>query len=205
MKCRCTKDGAFEERRWKAGWLVVAVALSATTATMACQSAGSTSGCPSAEQAGPPVDAALMAFLSAARALHHEADLREGASDRGGAIASLERLVALPAPKAVEVEEVLADARARLADLRLEQGDLEGAERDVRSGLAQVTGPTYFRGHLLEVGGRIEEARSRALADAGKPDEAARAKARAVALLEDAVHVQERVIARALGDGGNDE
>jgi hypothetical protein len=182
----------------KLGWLVLAVAVSGATALAAgCRGEPSTAGCPSAEPAGPPVDEALMAF-------HHEADVRQSASDTAGAIASLERLVALPAPAAVEVDEVLADARARLAELRLAQGDTDGADRDVRAGLQRVTGPTYFRGHLLEVEGLLEEVRARALADAGKSEEAARARARAVDLLEEAVKVQERVIDRALADGGKD-
>ena len=162
-------------------------------------------GCPGAGSTAPPVDEALVAFLSAARALHHEADIRESSGDTPGAIASLERLVVLRAPKAVEVEEVLADAHARLAELRLERGDLEGAARDVQSGLAQVEGPTYFRGHLLEVEGLLEEARAAGLADAGKAQEAAQARAKAVSSLEEAVHVQEQVINHVLADGGRNE
>jgi len=190
----------------KLGWLVLAVAFGGVSVALAagCRGEGSTAGCPSAEPPGPPVDEALMAFLSAARALHHEADIRQSASDSAGAIASLERLVALPAPGAVEVDEVVADARARLAELRLGQGDVDGADRDVHAGLQRVKGPTYFRGHLLEVEGLLEEARAGALADAGKSEEAARARAKAVDLLEEAVKVQERVIDRALADGGKD-
>ncbi len=189
----------------KLGWLVLTVAVGTSAALVAgCRGEGSTAGCPSAEPAGPPVDEALMAFLSAARALHHEADVRQSANDTPGAITSLERLVALPAPGVVEVDEVVADARARLAELRLGQGDVDGADRDVHAGLERVKGPTYFRGHLLEVQGLLEEARGRALADAGETAEAARARARAVDLLEEAVKVQESVIDRALADGGKD-
>ncbi|HEX3345810.1 MAG TPA: hypothetical protein VHS09_14600 [Polyangiaceae bacterium] len=189
----------------KLGWLVVAVTVGAGAAlTAGCRGEPSTRGCPSAEPASPPVDEALTAFLSAARALHHEADVRQSADDTAGAVAALERLVALPAPAAIEVNEVVADARARLAELRLGQGDVDGAERDVRAGLERVEGPTYFRGHLLEVEGLLEERRGVDLADAGKTAEAARARARAVDLLEEAVKVQEQVIDRALADGGRD-
>ncbi|HEY3815570.1 MAG TPA: hypothetical protein VGL81_00280 [Polyangiaceae bacterium] len=188
----------------KLGWILLAVALGGGAAIVGCRGEGSTPGCPSAEPAGPPVDESLLAFLSAARALHHEADVRQGASDTPGAIAALERLVALPSPPAVEVDEVVADARARLAELRLGQGDVDGADRDVHAGLERVKGPTYFRGHLLEVEGLLEEARGNALADAGKGADAARARARAVDLLEQAVKVQEGVIDRALADGGKD-
>jgi len=191
----------------KLGWLVLAFAIGGSAATFAlaavgCRSEGSSAGCPSAEPAAPLVDEGLLAFLSAARALHHEADIRQSSGDAAGAVASLERLVALPAPTAVEVDEVIADARARLAELRLEKGDVDGAYRDVQAGLQRVKGPTYFRGHLLEVEGLIEEARAVALGDAGRGEEAARAKVRAVTLLEEAVQVQERVIDRALADGG---
>lgn len=168
----------------------------------ACRDQVAPAGCPSAQPAQPAIDEAVMAFLSGARALHHEADIHEKDGDVDGAVASLRRLVAMPAPSAVEVQEVLADAHARLAELELLEGDVAGATRDVEAGLRTVQGPTYFRGHLLEVQGRVEEARANALADAGKSDQAAAAKARALTALEQAVHVQEQVIEHALADGG---
>ena len=144
-------------------WLGLLLVLSLAGA--GCRNEGATTaGCPSSEPSGTPVDTTIMAFLSAARALHHEADLREKSGDAPGAIAALERLVAMPAPAATEVDEVLADTRARLAELRLGRGDLDGADRDVRDGLLRASGPTYFRGHLLEVQGLIEEARATGLA-----------------------------------------
>ena len=159
------------------------------------------SGCPSETQA-PPVDTNVAAFLSAARALHHEADVKVQSGDVAGAIASLEKLVGLPRPRASEVDEVLADTHARLAEMRLQSKDWAGADREVQGGLEHAREPTYFRGHLLEVSGLIEEQRAGALADAGKRDEAAQARARAVDLLEQAVQVQEQVIAHALTEGG---
>ena len=162
---------------------------------------GTVSGCPSATPAAP-VDETVMAFLSAARALHHEADVKDQGGDVPGAIASLEKLVALPEPHATEVDEVLADAYGRLAEMRLETKDWAAADRDVRAGLEHTREPTYFRGHLLEVCGLIEEGRAAALADAGNRDEATHARARAVDLFERAAGVQEQVIARTLGDGG---
>jgi hypothetical protein len=187
----------------KQPWLLLAIALGLSGAALACRSeGGATAGCPGVESASPPIDAPVMAFLSAARALHHQADVREAEGDVPGAIAALERLVGLVAPRAIEVDEVLADARARLAELRMDRGDVEGAEHDVEQGLARVQGPTYFRGHLLEVQGRAEEKRAATLADAGHSAEAAKTRARAVSLLEEAVHVQEQVIEHALADGG---
>lgn len=164
---------------------------------------GTVSGCPpESRDAPPPVDANVTAFLSAARSLHHEADLQVRSGNAAGAIAALEKLVAMPRPATSEVDEVLADAYARLAEMRLEGDDWAGAEREVHAGLERAPEPTYFRGHLLEVSGVIEEQRAASLADAGKSAEAAQARARALERLESAVQVQQQVIARALADGG---
>lgn len=160
------------------------------------------------EESAPVVDTDVMAYLSKARALHHEANVEEAAGNVAGAIASLETLTKSPIPrpgtKIPEIEEVLADAYARLADLRLQRGDLDGAAKDVDAGLEHASAPTYFRGHLLEVQGIIEEARAAHFADAGRPDEAARARQKAVEVLRQAVDVQDQVIQRTLAahDGG---
>jgi tetratricopeptide (TPR) repeat protein len=156
---------------------------------------------------GQPVDTEIMAFLSEARALHHAANLKEESGDLAGAVDAMDRLVAARRPhpnaKAPEVEEVLADAYARLAELRLKKGDLDPAAVAVKSGLEHVAEPTYFRGHLVEVQGLVEEARAAQLADAGNVAEAARAREHAIQLLEEVVKIQEQVIQRSLGkDGG---
>jgi tetratricopeptide (TPR) repeat protein len=159
--------------------------------------------------AGPVVDVELMAYLSEARALHHEANLREAENDVPKAIAALERLSRADRPHAPrrlpEVEEVLADTYARLAELRLGRNDFTGALHDVEEGVTHAPEPTYFRGHLFEVEGLIEEARAASLADAGKADEAKRARERALAVLHEAVEIQEKVVAASLGDAGPGE
>jgi hypothetical protein len=148
------------------------------------------------------VDVELMAFLSEARALHHQANLKEESGDIPGAVAAMDRLVHAQAPhgaaKTPEVEEVLADAYARLAELELRRNGLGPASEALKQGLTHAPDPTYFRGHLLEIEGLVEEARASSLADAGKPDEATRAKARAIELLEEVVKIQEQVIQRSL-------
>jgi hypothetical protein len=147
-----------------------------------------------------------MAYLSEARALHHQANLSEDARDIPGAIEPLERLVRARRPHEgtliPEVEEVLADTLARLAELRARMNDLKGAESDVLMGLSHASSPTYFRGHLLEIQGVLEESRAAGLADAGREAEASKARARARDLLSQAVAVQERVLSGATGDGG---
>ena len=159
-----------------------------------------------AADAGAVVDLEVMAFLSEARSLHHQANIREDEGDLPSAVTVMTRLVTATRPhegqKIPEVEEVLADAWARLAELHLKRHDLDEAVKAVKAGLGYAPDATYFRGHLLEVEGVIEEARAADLADGGKKDEAQRARARAIELLQEAVKVQEQVIGRALGDAG---
>ncbi len=157
---------------------------------------------------GAVVDTELLAYLSEARALHHQADLKKQNGDLAGAAAAMDRLVAARRPhdgRAVpEVEEVLADAHARLAELRLERGEIAAAADAAQKGLAHAPDVSYFRGHLVEMQGLVEEARAAELADAGKADEASRARTQAIQLLEDVVRIQDQVIQRSLGarDGG---
>jgi hypothetical protein len=160
------------------------------------------------EDGGPPIDTDVMAYLSEARALHHQANLSEDARDIPGAIAPLERLVQAKKPhdgtKIPEVEEVLADTLARLAELRLRSSDLPGAEAAIHQGLGHAPEPTYFRGHLLEIEGVIAETRASTLADAGHTAEADQARARARDLLNQAVSIQEQVLSHTTGtDGGH--
>ncbi len=143
------------------------------------------------------IDTEVMAYLSMARARHHEANLDEE-GDVPGAIAALDKLTSAarphPGQQIPEIEEVLADTFARKAELHVRQGDLAKASECVREGLTHAPAPSYFRGHLLEVGGITEEAHAAALRDAGQTAEATAAKARALDLLHQAVLVQERVI-----------
>lgn len=179
--------------------VVVALGSAAGAANVGCDRGESSRG-----DRGVAVDAPLMAFLSQARALHHEANVREAEGDVAGAIAALQRLVQAPRPPGAlpEVDEVLADTFARLAELHTRINDVASAEKDVEQGLALAPARTYFRGHLFEVSGVVEETRAAGLADAGKPDEAAHARAKAVELLRQAVTIQEEVIRGALDDGG---
>ena len=158
-------------------------------------------GCPGLD-AGSPVDPILLAFLSRARAAHHLADAREGAGDLSGTAAPLERLVEGPLPRengaelGPEVREVLADTFARLADLHSRQGAFERALRDVQAGLAHASEPNYFRGHLLETEGLVEERHAKAL-EMSDPTAASAIRKRAIELLEQAMTVQSGVIERA--------
>jgi len=145
-----------------------------------------------------------MAWLSKARTLHHLADVAEdeGAVDK--AIASLDQLVggAMPPGRPAEATEVMADTYARLAELRARRGEYERADRDVASGLELAPGPTYYRGHLLEVRGLIYEKQGGDLAKAGRAAEAKQAREKAIATNLNAVRIQNEVIKNTLGDAG---
>jgi hypothetical protein len=164
----------------------------------------STRPCPNEEGEAKPVDPILMAWLSKARTLHHLADLAEGEGSVDKAIAPLEQLIGgtLPSGQPVEVQEVMADTYARLAELRARKGEYARADQDVASGLTFAAKPTYFRGHLLEVRGLIFEKQSGDLEKAGKIAEARLAREKAVAASLDAVRIQDEVIKSTLGDAG---
>jgi tetratricopeptide (TPR) repeat protein len=153
--------------------------------------------------AGEVVDEPLMAWLSITRALHHEADIAEDKGDLKGAIVTLERMLAKAPPrKTPESNEVLADTRARLADLRSRTGDFDGADKDLEAGLALVPRVSYYAGHLLEVRGLVEQRRSDALAAKGDAAGASKARERAMKADEEAISVQDEVIRKGTDDGG---
>ena len=156
---------------------------------------------PSGPRSDVPLDTALVAFLSEARAQHHLANLAEAEGSIATAVTALEALVAAPHPQTPEVDEVLADTHARLAELELERGAPGRALEDVARGLALPAAP-YFRGHLLEVEGTALEARAEALADAGDGEAARGQRARAKQVLDEAVRIQDDVVRRALADAG---
>ncbi|MGZ3423384.1 MAG: hypothetical protein ACXVEF_06995 [Polyangiales bacterium] len=149
------------------------------------------------------VDEVLLAWLSSARALHHQADLQEDQNDLQGALVTLERLLNKPKPRnAPEIDEVLSDTRGRMADIRSRLGDFDGAAKDVEAGLALSTSVSYYRGHLLEVRGLVEERRSKALALKGDLGGAAKARQAAMKAYEEAIAVQDEFIKKSAEDSG---
>lgn len=149
-----------------------------------------------ADDHGRPVGTALLAFLSRSRAAHHRADAREEQKDFPAAEAELAAVVDGPKPPcaAAEVREVLADTRARLAELRSRHGAFDAGAADVAQGLTLVPERSYFRGHLLEVRGLLEERRSKTLAAAGDAVGAKAAEERALTAFQQAMRIQADVI-----------
>jgi tetratricopeptide (TPR) repeat protein len=155
---------------------------------------------------GAPVDPALLAFLSRARAAHHLADSQEEHHPEQ-ALKTLRAVLDGPLPgrsetRPAEVLEVLADTSARVADLQSQAQDFEGAVRTLNRALPWVPEPSYFRGHLYEVLGIVEERRARALTQAGSPQAAEDAKNRALAAFEQSMTIQAEVIRTSSIDAG---
>lgn len=152
---------------------------------------------------GTPVDKVLVAFLGKARAAHHSADLLEDKQDREGAVKILDELLtAKRIPERPEAQEVVADTRARLADLKSELGRFDEATRDVDSGLALVKGTTYYRGHLLEMRGLVHERHAKQLRTQGDLSAAKLAEEAALEAFEASMRVQQQVIDEVLPDAG---
>jgi tetratricopeptide (TPR) repeat protein len=188
---------------------LLASALAASLLVLGCATQASDPGSGAApgsqacacEPAAPVVDPTLLAFLSKARAAHHEADLAEEKQDREQAVRALLKIVEGPRPAgeaSPEVAEVIADTRARLADLRSALGDFERARADVDEGLKLAPGVTHFRGHLIEVRGLVEERRAKALKEKGDEAGALRARDEALKAFQEAIDIQDQVIAEAL-------
>lgn len=165
-------------------------------ALAACSKNESASDCGVSERVVDPV---LLAFLSQARSAHHIADLREAEGNLPAALRSLTTLTAAAKPPghAPEVAEVLADTRARSADLLSRVGQFAEAEAEVSAGLENASAVSYFRGHLFEVRGLLEERREKALRSAGRGQEADQARERSLSSYEEAMKIQADVIRQA--------
>jgi tetratricopeptide (TPR) repeat protein len=184
-------------------WLSLLLALIASSAMLVASCAQkSGDGCADADAS--PVDPTLLAFLSRARSAHHLADQHEQDEQLEAAIAPLQKLIDGPLPGAAEVpaeaREVLADTRARLADLISRLGRFDEAAAHVDRGLDQAREVTYFRGHLFEVRGLVEERRAAGLRERGDTAAADAAKKRALDAFEQSMEVQAQVIKGALGE-----
>lgn len=151
----------------------------------------------SCEGSSRPVDPALLSFLSKARAAHRQADALEGQKDRAGALAALNTLVSGPIPsKRSEIDEVLADTRARMAELQSTLGQWDAAEKEIERGLQHAPDTSYFRGHLFEVRAVVEEQRAASLT--ADPTAAAAARVRAIEAAEQAIKIQDQVLRKTL-------
>ncbi len=158
------------------------------------------------ENMGAPVDPALLAFLSRARAAHHVADGLEEQHPQD-ALRTLRAVLEGPLPgraetRPAEVLEVLADTTARVADLESQARDFDAAVLSISEALPWVPEPSYFRGHLYEVLGIVEERRARVLTESGNAQSADQAKNRSLAAFETSMSIQAEVIRTSSANAG---
>ncbi len=190
--------------RWR--WLLWLLALLALAIAAGCR-AKQDASCGEGAADAAPVDPALLAFLSRARSAHHSADQYEQDDQLEQAISTLDKLIVGPIPGGAtplpEAREVLADTRARLADLESRRGRFDQAATHIERGLEQAREVTYFRGHLFEVRGLVEERRAKQLRESGGSAGADSAKKRALDAFEQSMEIQAEVIENTLGDAGD--
>lgn len=157
----------------------------------------------------PVVDAALLAFLSKAKVVHHRADIAEQEDDLAGAVASLGRLTDGPIPRGAgesgdqpppEAREVLADTLARMAEIDSRRGKFDEAVAHVERGLELAVETTHFRGRLEEVRGVVEQRLHEKLLEDGDESGAKLARERAIEAFQRAIAIQDEVITKSLGE-----
>ena len=108
----------------------------------------------------------LMLALGQAKNFHGKADVYVKNGDSKAAIAEVERVLKLTFPKdAPEGEDVVLDARARLAKLLIGTGELSRARQVVDTGLGSATRESFFVANLYTVRGELIEAEATVLAE----------------------------------------
>ena len=183
------------------GWALLTAWMVGALALGACSRRERNDDCGASERVVDPV---LLAFLSKARSAHHAADLREAEGDSPGALRALQSLAdgQTPPGNAPEVDEVLADTRARVADLLSRAGQFDQADVEITAGLERAKAVSYFRGHLLEVRGLLEERREKELRSKDRGQEADQARGRSLSAYEEAMKIQAEVIRSAVPPSG---
>ncbi len=112
----------------------------------------------------------LMLALHQAKNFHHIADVYLQNGKTAKAVEAVRKILSIPfPPDAPESEDVLLDARARLAKLLVVQGDVDQAMRIVEEGLAAAKRRSFFVSNLYTVKGEIHEAIAVTLEDSDKP------------------------------------
>ncbi len=161
-----------------------------------------------AASAKRPVSQDIIAFLSKARASHHNADLLEAKGDLPRAAGFIRAITDGPRPKderaglSPEVREVLADAHARLADLESRIGNFDVALKEVDAGLVHAPDVTHYRGHLFETRGVVFERRMQSFEKDGRTERADADRQDALRAFEMAITIQDEVITKLLPDPG---
>lgn len=162
------------------------------------------SGCApkTSEHRKAPSNEAVMALLGTVRALHHEADVFEGAGDFEHAGAAVRRILTLEFPRTMaEGEDLRADAYGRLAELALRRATPDEALSIADTGLRDTHRESVLRGRLMMVRGQSLGALSDRAHAASDEVGARRLREQAIEALEASIALNGRLLQR-LTDGG---
>jgi tetratricopeptide (TPR) repeat protein len=162
------------------------------------------SSCKPRPQRGGLPNEATVALLGTVRALHHQADVYEHAGDYARAAAAVQRVLAQEFPAGFgEAEAVRVDAYGRLAELSLRQQRPDDALSLADTGLREARRESVLRARLLMVRGEVLSRLADRAREAQDTAGAARYRDEALRALEDSIALNQRVLRRALGDGGS--
>ena len=139
----------------------------------------------------------LMVALLQAKNFHHKAKVYMSDGNLDAAIASVRQVLSLRFPPgAPEAEDVRNDARALLAKLLVDKGQLDDAMTVVQEGIAQSQRQSFFVANLYTVQGEIHEARAAALEASGAADAKAKAadeKRAAIASYDTSIKIDDKL------------
>jgi hypothetical protein len=152
-------------------WAVVALALSLAVGLLVRRDSAEVER-PITRLADPRdvIDQDLMVALGQAKNLYGKAKVYRGDGKLPKAIAVVREILSLRFPVgAPEADDVRHDARAMLATLLIEQGQLDEAMRVVDEGLATVTRESFFVANLWTVKAEIHSTRAEHIPDRNDP------------------------------------
>jgi tetratricopeptide (TPR) repeat protein len=164
--------------------VVVVVALAAATFMVCCSSEeGGVEDKPVTELTEPrdALRQDLMVALNQAKNFHHKADVYLKDARLDLAIESVRKVLDIPfPPDSPEGEDVILDARARLAKLLVTKGQVAEAMDTVNLGIKTAERESFFLANLYTARGEVWEARAVLADEAKKPDDAKRMRLEAI-------------------------
>ena len=132
----------------------------------------------------------LMVALHLAKNLHHKADVYLQEGQRTAAVRSLRDILSVQFPHdAPEAQDVVFDARARLAKLLLTEGKLDEALTTLDQGLRSADRDSFFLANLHTVRGEVLQARGDKETKLGNPDRATAARMDAIRAFNEAIRI----------------
>ncbi len=142
----------------------------------------------------------LMVTLAQAKNFHHKADVHLKDAQLDSAVTSVEQILSIPFPKgAPEGQDVILDARARLAKLLVTSGKLEAAMKVTDEGIAAGSRESFFRANLHTVRGHVWQAMAQRADEVGDVASGKSARRSAVVEFDHSIQINRAVLARISG------